>query len=63
MVKMTSDDLCVLCIFCSDYHGTRCAGVVGAKANNDFCGVGTAPDVQLAGRSNFLKHRIPSRLC
>ncbi|EDO40864.1 predicted protein, partial [Nematostella vectensis] len=29
------------------YHGTKCAGEIGAKSNNGFCGVGVAPDVNL----------------
>jgi subtilisin family serine protease len=31
-----------------DFHGTACAGVMGAAANNTHCGCGVAPDVSIA---------------
>ncbi|XP_066283512.1 endoprotease bli-like [Branchiostoma lanceolatum] len=34
-------------------HGTRCAGIVAAKANNRFCGVGVAPKAKIAGVKLF----------
>ncbi|XP_078656990.1 proprotein convertase subtilisin/kexin type 6-like isoform X1 [Branchiostoma floridae x Branchiostoma belcheri] len=34
-------------------HGTRCAGIVAAKANNNFCGVGVAPKAKVAGIKLF----------
>lgn len=30
-------------------HGTRCAGVIAMVANNNFCGVGIAPDAKVGG--------------
>ncbi|KAL3312436.1 Neuroendocrine convertase 2 [Cichlidogyrus casuarinus] len=30
-------------------HGTRCAGQIAMVANNSLCGVGVAPDVNIAG--------------
>ncbi|XP_035677396.1 furin-like protease kpc-1 [Branchiostoma floridae] len=35
-------------------HGTRCAGIVAAKANNNFCGVGVAPKAKIAGMKLFV---------
>jgi kexin len=32
-----------------DRHGTRCAGEVAAKRDNDVCGVGIAWDAQVSG--------------
>lgn len=32
-----------------NYHGTACAGVALARANNTHCGVGMAPEATLAG--------------
>ncbi|XP_078573799.1 proprotein convertase subtilisin/kexin type 6-like isoform X2 [Branchiostoma floridae x Branchiostoma japonicum] len=34
-------------------HGTRCAGIIAAKANNGFCGVGVAPKAKIAGIQLF----------
>ncbi|KAK3729636.1 hypothetical protein QZH41_020664 [Actinostola sp. cb2023] len=31
------------------YHGTKCSGEIAAEANNNFCGVGLAPDVKIGG--------------
>lgn len=30
-------------------HGTRCAGVISMVANNNWCGVGIAPDAKIGG--------------
>ena len=30
-------------------HGTRCAGVIAAQANNSHCGVGIAHEASIAG--------------
>lgn len=30
-------------------HGTKCGGEIGAEADNDICGVGVAPEVNLGG--------------
>lgn len=30
-------------------HGTRCAGVIAMVANNNWCGVGIAPDSKIGG--------------
>lgn len=38
----------MLCI-CVASHGTRCAGEIAAKANNDNCGVGVAYDARIGG--------------
>jgi kexin len=32
-----------------DRHGTRCAGEVAGKRNNDVCGVGIAWDAKVSG--------------
>lgn len=29
------------------YHGTKCSGEIASAANNNFCGVGLAPDVKI----------------
>jgi len=29
------------------FHGTKCSGEIAAEANNNFCGVGLAPDVKI----------------
>ena len=33
----------------SDFHGTACAGVVGAEANNTHCGTGVCPGCGISG--------------
>jgi hypothetical protein len=33
----------------NDFHGTACAGVIGATSNNTHCGSGVAPNVNLVG--------------
>lgn len=34
----------------SDSHGTKCAGVIAAVANNSYCTVGVAYNAKLAGK-------------
>ena len=31
-------------------HGTKCAGVIAAEANNSFCGVGIAYSANISGK-------------
>lgn len=31
-------------------HGTKCAGVIAAAANNSFCGVGIAYSANISGK-------------
>ena len=35
-------------------HGTRCAGIVAARADNGVCGVGVAPDAKVGGKATLL---------
>ncbi|XP_065222444.1 neuroendocrine convertase 1-like [Planococcus citri] len=39
----TSDDI-------TESHGTKCAGIVAAEANNGICGVGIAPKATIGGQ-------------
>jgi len=38
----------------TDSHGTRCAGVVAAEANNDICSVGVAFESRIGGMWFYL---------
>ena len=47
---MTSQATLPLSILCfSDSHGTQCASIIAAEANNRRCGVGVAYEVTLGG--------------
>jgi subtilisin family serine protease len=35
-------------------HGTQCAGVIAAEANNSLCGVGVAYGCNIAGQDFFI---------
>lgn len=39
--------------FCFRSHGTRCAGEIAAKRDNNACGVGVAYDSKIAGEFTF----------
>jgi subtilisin family serine protease len=36
-------------------HGTHCAGVIAAEANNNLCGVGVAYHCNIAGQDTFFQ--------
>ena len=38
-----------LIYFISSGHGSQCAGVIAAEANNSYCGVGVAYGCNIAG--------------